>query len=42
MNTIPYMIDINYKTVTPSHLKKLQIIQHTNNLIFQVIYIFSN
>ena len=37
-----YMIDIIYKDVKPSHLKKLQIIQHIKNLMFQVIFIFSD
>ena len=36
------MIDIIYKTVKPSHLKKLQIIQNIKNLVFQVIFIFYN
>ena len=36
------MIDIIYETVKPSHLKKLQIIQNMNNLMFQVIFIFSD
>ena len=34
------MIDFIYKTVRPSHLKKLQMIQKINNLMFQVIFIF--
>ena len=34
------MIDIIYKTVKPSHLKKIQIIQNINNLMFQIIFIF--
>ena len=34
-------IDI-YKTVKPSHLEKLQIIQNVNKLMFQVIFIFSD
>ena len=34
------MIDIIYKTAKPSHLKKLQILQNINNLMFQVIFIF--
>ena len=39
---IPYdTIDIIYKAVKSSHWKKLQIIQDTNNLMFQVIFIFS-
>ena len=37
-----YMIDIIYKTVKPSHLKKLQIIQNIKNLMFQAIFIFSD
>ena len=41
-NIIPhYMIDIIYKPVKPSHLKKLQIMQNINNLISQVNFIFS-
>ena len=36
-----YMIDGIYKTVKPSHLKKLQIIQNIKNLMFQVIFTFS-
>ena len=32
------MIDIIYETVKPSHLKKLQIMQNINNLMFQVIF----
>ena len=40
---IPYsMIDITYKTVKPSHLKKLKIIQNVKNLMFQVIFMFSD
>ena len=35
------MIDIIYKTVKLSHLKKLQIMQNMKNLMFQVIFIFS-
>ena len=43
INLIPhYLIDIIHKTVTPSDLEKLQIIQNTNKLMFQVIFIFSN
>ena len=42
-NLVPhYMIDIIYKTVEPSHLEKLQIIQNKNSLILQVIFIFSD
>ena len=37
-----YLIDIIDKTVEPSHLEKLQIIQNINKLIFQVIFIFSD
>ena len=37
-----YLIDIIYKTIRPSDLKKLQIIQNIINLVFQVISIFSN
>ena len=37
-----YMIDISYKTVKQSHLKKLQIIQNINNLMSQVIFMFSD
>ena len=36
------MIDIIYKTVKPLLMKKLQIIQNVNNLMFQVTFIFSN
>ena len=36
------MINIVYKTVKPSHLKKLQTIQNIKNLMFQVIFIFSD
>ena len=43
MKLIPYyMINIIYKTVKPSHLKSLQIIQNINNLMSQVIFIFSD
>ena len=35
-----FLIDIIYKTVTPSYLEKLQIIQNINNLMFQAIFIF--
>ena len=42
MQLIPYyLIDIIYKTVKPSYLKKLQVIQNTKNLIFQVIVSFT-
>ena len=37
-----YLINIIYKTVKPSHLEKLQIIQNVNKLMFQVIIIFSD
>ena len=37
-----YLIDIIYKTVKPSHLKKLQIVQNINELMFQAILIFSD
>ena len=36
------MANITNKTVQPSHLDKLQIIQNINNLIFEVIFIFSD
>ena len=36
------MINIIYKIVKPSYLKKLQIIQNTKNLMFQVIFLFSD
>ena len=40
---IPYcMIDIIYKTLKPSHFTKKQIIQNIKNLMFQVIFIFSD
>ena len=43
INLIPhYLIDIIYKTVKPSHLEKLQIIQNVNKLMFQVIFIYSD
>ena len=43
INLIPhYLIDIIYKTVKPSHLAKLQIIQNVNKIMFQVIFIFSD
>ena len=41
----PCMMDIIYKTVNTvklSHLEKLQIIQNITNLMFQVIFIFSD
>ena len=37
-----YMIDNIYKSVKLSHLENLQIIQNINNLMFQVIFIFSD
>ena len=37
-----YMIGNIYKTVKLSHLKKLQIIQNVKNLMFQIIFIFSD
>ena len=43
INLIPhYLIDIIHKTVKPSHLEKLQIIQNINKLMFQVNFIFSD
>ena len=36
------MVDIIYKTVNSSCLQKLQIVQNINNLMFQVIFIFSD
>ena len=43
INLIPhYLIDIIHKTVKPSHLEKLQIIQNVNKLMLQVIFIFSD
>ena len=36
------MIDITYEAVKPSHFTKLQIIQNIKNLIFEVIFIFSD
>ena len=43
INLIPHhLIDINYKTVNPSHLEKLQLKQNVNKLIFPVIFIFSD
>ena len=36
------MIDIIHKAVKPSHLEKLQIIQNITDLMFQVIFIFSD
>ena len=41
INLIPQnLIDIIEKTVKPSHLEKIQIIENVNKLIFQVIFIF--
>ena len=43
INLIPhYLINIIHKTVKPSHLEKLQIIQNISKLMFQVIFIFSD
>ena len=43
INLIPHcLIDIIYKTVKLSHMEKLQIIQNVNNLMFEVIFIFSD
>ena len=43
INLIPrYLIGIIYKTVKPSGLEKLQIIQNKTNLMFYVIFIFSD
>ena len=41
---IPYIVMVNAicKTVKLSQLKKLQILQNINNLMFQVIFIFSD
>ena len=36
------MIDIIYKTVEPSHLKKSRIIQNIKSLMIQVIFILSD
>ena len=41
-NLIPHLIEIIYKTVKPSHLGKLQIIQNIDKLMLQVIFIFSD
>ena len=42
-NLIPhYLIDIIYNTVKSSQLQKLQMIQNINNLMFQVIFMFSD
>ena len=37
-----YMIDFIYKTVTPSHLKKLQILEKIKSLMLQIIFVFSD
>ena len=37
-----YLIDIIYKTIRASDLKKLHIIQNIINSVFQVISLFSN
>ena len=37
-----YMIDIIYKTLKVPHPEKLQFIQNIKNLMFQVIFIFSD
>ena len=43
INLIPhYFIDIIYKNVKPSHLEKLQIVQNINEVMFQIIFIFSD
>ena len=43
INLMPqYMIDIIYRTVESSHLEKFQITQNINNLMFQVIFVFSD
>ena len=43
INIIPqYLIDIIHKLVKPSHLEKLQIIQNINELMFHVIFRFSD
>ena len=36
------LTDIIDKTVKPSHLEKLQIMQNINNLILKVIFVFSD
>ena len=38
---IHYMINI-YKTIKPSHFEELHMIQNNNNLMFHVIFMFSN
>ena len=43
INLIPhYLISIIYKPVKASHLEKLQIIENINNLLFQILFIFSD
>ena len=43
INLIPhFLIDIIHKTVKPSHLEKLEIIQNILQPMFQVIFIFSD
>ena len=43
INLIPhYLIDVIYKTVKLSHLGKSQFILNINNLMFQIIVIFSD
>ena len=39
---LPYLIDTIYKTVKPSYLEKVQIMQNVNKLMFQVIFTFSD
>ena len=41
IHLILHYFDIIYKTVKPSHLEKLQIMQDVNKLMFQVTFIFS-
>ena len=33
------MLDIIYESVTPSHLKKFQMIQNISKLMFQAVFI---
>ena len=41
INLIPhYLIDIVQKTVKPSYLEKIQIMQNINKVMLQVIFIF--
>ena len=43
INLMPhYLKNIIHKTVKPSHLEKLQIIQNIKKLMFQVNFIFSD